>query len=314
VSISNTADGATAHPVRAQGEGPGKPDGSLAEIPPAQRRQAMRSARLLLIIASLAASLCWTARAWAAAEGAEDRPNDANIELNDNMSYWDQGMAPAPDTGTKFESAVITGTVVGSNCWLARGLEGDKYRDSAIACARNGTPLTILTDDGSLVLPIALGADGNAWPDNGKVMPYVEKRVKAYGVTVRRGHERGILIDSVAVISPPKKPRTFETRQIPNSRITGNVVDLACWLKAGNTLTSDPKCVGECATAGDPLVVATKDGRVYYPVSMTMPTTSVGTAKLLDYCAQRVRVYGTAIARGQGRAMIISKVEPYPSK
>jgi hypothetical protein len=274
----------------------------------------MRKARLLLVVATLALPLFWTAAVRAAEESEEDQPNDAEVELNDNMSYWDEGMAPAPDTGTNLESSVITGTVVGSNCWLARGFVGSQYRDSALKCARNGTPLAILTDDGSLVLPILLNADGSARPDNGKVMPYAEQHVRIYGMTVRRGHERGIIVDSIVRVPPPKEPRKFATRETKSVQVTGEVVDLANWLKGGRSLTSDPKRVGEYAAAGDPLVIVTKNGRVYFPAAMTLPASPVGTAELSAYSAQRVRAYGTAIARGNGRAMIISKVVPYQPK
>ncbi len=274
----------------------------------------MRKARLLLVVATLALPLFWVASVWAAEASAEDTPNDAEVELNDNMSYWDEGMAPAPDTGSNLESSVITGTVVSTNCWLARGFVGAQYRDSALQCARNGTPLAILTDDGALVLPILLSADGSARPDNQKMMPYAEQHVRVYGMTVRRGHERGVIVDSIAKVPPPKDPRKFAAKEINNVQLTGEVVDLANWLEGGRSATSDPKRVSEYAAAGDPLVLVTKNGRVYYPATMTMPASPVGTAKLSAYGAQRVRAYGTAVARGQGRGIIIDRVVPYPSK
>jgi hypothetical protein len=274
----------------------------------------MRNARRLLAIATLALPFFWTAAVWAATESEEDRPNDAEVELNDDMSYWGGGIAPAPDTGTNLKSAVITGTVVGSNCWLAHGFVGSEYRDSALECARNGTPLAILTDDGALVLPILLNTDGSARPDNEKMVPYAEQHVKVFGVVTRRGHERGIFVDSVAAAPSPSKPREFAARQLDSAQITGKVVDVASWLSGGLSLTSDQKRVGECAAAGDPLVIVTKKGRVYFPAAMTVPESPVGTAKLSAYCAQRVRVYGTVMARGDGRAILISKVVPYASK
>jgi len=207
----------------------------------------------------------------------------------------------------------VTGTVVGANCWLSRGLEGDKYRDTALICAQNGTPLTIVTDDGSPVYPFTVGTDGSSKPDMERLLPYAEQRVKATGLVVGRGMERGIIIDNVTAVQEPKRPRMFGTKETPNATVEGRVVNLTCWLEKGNAGTADSTCVGLCA-GGDPLVIVTGGGRIYYPVTRTTPTSPVGTAMLSDYCARKVRVTGTVIARGEGRAIIIDRVVASASK
>jgi hypothetical protein len=269
-----------------------------------------------LMIAAALVPLFWAGALRAAEASSQDQPNNVNVERNDGYSYWDEGMAPpAPSPSTALTPGSITGLVVGTNCWLSRGLEGDQYRDSAIACARNGTPLAILTDDGWLVYPFTIGTDGNAKPDLQLLMPYAEQRVTASGLVVGRGMTRGVIIDSVAVAkTAPKRPRTFGVKQVANKTIRGRVVDLGCWLAQGNPGTSDPTCVGVCAAGGDPLVIVGSNGYVYYPVTLTNPSSPVGTAMLSGYCAQEVLATGTIIARGYGRAIVIDKVTARPVK
>ena len=270
----------------------------------------MRNARLLIVIVALVVPLFWTGTLLAAEETVQVN-NDA---INPGDPGPGGGIAPEAETAMTTEGAVITGTVVGTNCWLARGLEGAKYRDSAIACARNGTPLSIATDAGELVYPITVGNGGNYQPDMKTVMSYAEQRVKVTGKLIKRGKERAIVIDEIASAPEPKKVRSFATSETPNAEIVGRVVDLSLWMQKGTKGTDDAKLVGDCAAAGDPLVIVTGNGRIYYPVSKTMPASPVGTEWLSDYCARKVRVTGTTIARGESRAIVISKVGPVASK
>lgn len=258
----------------------------------------------LLFVAALLLPILWTGKAQAA-ENTDQVLEDA---INQGEAGPGGGFGPYVQPATPEEPGRVTGTVVGANCWLSRGLEGDQYRDSAIACARNGTPLAILTDNGWLVYPFTVGTDGSAKPDLQLLMPYAEQRVTATGLVVGRGMTRGIIIDSVTVAKTTSAPRQFRVKQIPNATVEGRVVDLSCWLEKGNSGTSDPSCVGVCAANGDPLVIVASNGWVYYPVAMGMPTTPVGTALLSKYCAQQVRVTGTVIARGNGRAIVLGKI------
>lgn len=264
----------------------------------------MRNMRLLMVLAALLVPLFWTGTLRAAEE-----PTDV-IDLSTNPGDPGPGGGVAPESETTMTTpgTVVTGTIVGTNCWLARGAEGNKYRDSAIACARTGTPLSILTDRGELIYPVTLGNSGNYLPDMQTVMKYAEQRVKVTGTVMRRGQERAIVIDSITSAPEPKSARTFAVKETPGAKVTGRVVDLDCWIAKGSKAATDAKCIGDCATTGDPLVIATRDGRIYYPVTMTMPSSPVGAAWLSKYCGQQVNVTGTVIARGEGRAIAISGV------
>lgn len=269
----------------------------------------MRNTRLLVVIAALVASLFWTGTLWA----AEEPVPTTGDAINPGDPGPGGGITAEVETSTT-DSAIVTGTVVGTNCWLARGLEGSKYRDSAIACARNGTPLAILTDAGSLIYPMTVGTSGNSRPDMAKLTPYAEQRVTVTGKLIKRGREHAIIIDKVASAPEPKSVQTFAVKEIPSTQIVGRVVDLGCWIAKGNAGTADAKCMGDCAASGDPLVIVTKAGRIYYPVTKTMPASPVGKTWLSDYCTREVRVTGTVIDRGEGRAIVIDKVAPLASK
>lgn len=270
----------------------------------------MRNLKPLMVLAALFVPLFWTG----ALRAAEEPTQTIDLATNPGDPGPGGGIAPESETTMTTEGAVVTGTVVGTNCWLARGLEGDKYRDSAVACARYGTPLSILTDAGELIYPIALGNAGNYQPDMQTVMKFAEQRVKVTGKLMRRGGERAIVIDSIESAPEPRKERTFAVKETPGAKVTGRVVDLDCWIAKGNKAATDAKCIGDCAIAGDPLVLVTRGGRVYYPVSLTMPASPVGAARLSKYCGQQVDVSGTVVDRGSARGIMISEVTPIPVK
>ena len=64
-----------------------------------------------------------------------------------------------------------------------------------VACARNGSPLVILTKVGELFLPIS-----NKMPDTGqrqKLMPFLGKYVRASGTVYERKGTHAIMIDEI---------------------------------------------------------------------------------------------------------------------
>ncbi len=68
-------------------------------------------------------------------------------------------------------------------------------RKCAEACAKQGSPLAILTDDGTMYLTIS-----DAMPDaaqNSKLMPFVGKYVQASGITYERNGLHTIAIKEI---------------------------------------------------------------------------------------------------------------------
>ncbi|HTW91357.1 MAG TPA: hypothetical protein VMH22_06570 [bacterium] len=271
----------------------------------------MRKVRLLIVVASLMAPLFWSGTLQASDLSNTNRGNDVNL----GSPGPGGGMAEVTEIpATVTESSVVTGRVVDANCWLSTGVQGESYRDSAIACARNGTPLAILTESGSLVYPLMVDADGNTKPDMDTLAPYAEHYVRVTGRLIQRGKERAIMVSGISAAPEPKKPGTFEVKETPGTEVDGRVVDLGAWIASGNKGTADAKIVQACSVGGDPLVVVTKAGRIYYPVTKTMPSSPVGTSWLSKYCARQVRVTGATIARGEARGIVISSVDQSSSQ
>jgi hypothetical protein len=103
--------------------------------------------------------------------------------------------APGVAAGQK----TITGWVLDSACAFTKGLKKPISADCAVSCAKNGSPLVILQDDGSIYWPIAesMPAEGQ----NQRLMPFAGKRITATGKAYTRGGSNAIVIDKIAEAS-----------------------------------------------------------------------------------------------------------------
>jgi hypothetical protein len=102
-------------------------------------------------------------------------------------------------SGFAAEQKTITGWVLDSACAFTKGLTKPISADCAVSCAKKGSPLVILQDDGSVYWPIAetMPAEGQ----NKRLMPFAGKRVTATGKTYVRGGSNAIVIDKIAQAS-----------------------------------------------------------------------------------------------------------------
>lgn len=101
------------------------------------------------------------------------------------------GIAAAPQ-----KSVTVEGYVLDSACAFTKGLEKPVSRDCALACAKEGSQLVILTKDGSIYWPIdsATPAKGQ----NGKLTEFAGNRVTATGKLYERGGSHAIVIEKLA--------------------------------------------------------------------------------------------------------------------
>jgi hypothetical protein len=93
--------------------------------------------------------------------------------------------------------------------------------------------------------------------------------------------------------------------------VTGEVVDVSCYLAHGEKgMGADHKaCAAHCATAGSPLGILTKDGKLY--VSVLPDDHSAGpNAKLMDHVADQVSAKGLVRSKGGVNGIMITSVEP----
>ncbi len=94
------------------------------------------------------------------------------------------------------EPKTVTGWVLDSACAFTKGLSKPISRDCALACAKAGSPLVILQDDGSIFWPISEAMP--AATQNSRLRAYAGKRVTATGKVYARGGSSAIVLEKVA--------------------------------------------------------------------------------------------------------------------
>ena len=83
--------------------------------------------------------------------------------------------------------------------------------------------------------------------------------------------------------------------------ITGEVVDLACWLSDGKMGPDHAKCAQTCVKGGTPAGIVTESGQVYLVVVHGKDGKSP-----LDHVGERVEVKGHTVERGGMNGIIAS--------
>jgi len=96
----------------------------------------------------------------------------------------------------KSEQKTVTGWVLDSACAFTKGLSKPISRECALACAKNGSPLVILQDDGSIYWPISESTP--AVSQNERLKPFAGKRVTATGKVYTRGGSTAIVLDKIS--------------------------------------------------------------------------------------------------------------------
>jgi hypothetical protein len=97
----------------------------------------------------------------------------------------------------KAKEVSLTGEVVDVSCYLQSGARGEGHKDCAVACAKAGGPLGILTKSGKLYVSV-LPDDHSAGP-NQKLMDYIAENVTVKGVVRTKGGVNGLMITDVAM-------------------------------------------------------------------------------------------------------------------
>lgn len=100
------------------------------------------------------------------------------------------------------KEAAITGEVVDVSCYLHQGAKGEGHKDCAVACAKAGGALGILTADGRLYVS-TLPDDHKAGP-NALLKDHITHTVTAKGMVRSKGGVNGIMIKSVEMAKMEK--------------------------------------------------------------------------------------------------------------
>lgn len=93
-------------------------------------------------------------------------------------------------------SVTVTGWVLDSACAYTKGVDKPIGVACAKECAKNGSPLVILRDDGTIFLPI--DAKSPAASQNPKLMQYAGEKVTVTGKDYMRNGSHAIVIEKIS--------------------------------------------------------------------------------------------------------------------
>jgi hypothetical protein len=101
-------------------------------------------------------------------------------------------LAWSADTG---KSMTVKGYVLDSACAFTKGLKKPISADCATACAKAGSPLVILTDNGTIYWPIADSTPSTG--QNDRLLPFAGQKVTATGKAYERGGSTALVIEKI---------------------------------------------------------------------------------------------------------------------
>ncbi|HEX3436927.1 MAG TPA: hypothetical protein VHT24_09170 [Pseudacidobacterium sp.] len=92
----------------------------------------------------------------------------------------------------------VQGWVLDSACAYTKGLDKPISADCARACAKNGSPLVILRDDGTIFVPI--DDKTPAASQNPRLLPFAGQKVTVLGVDYVRNGSHALVIRTIEPI------------------------------------------------------------------------------------------------------------------
>jgi hypothetical protein len=108
-------------------------------------------------------------------------------------------VAVAADEG---KPLTVNGFVLDSACAFTKNLSKPISADCARACAKGGSPLVILANDGTIYWPIADTTPSTG--QNEKLLPFAGEKVTASGRVFQRGGSRAMVIENIVAASKGK--------------------------------------------------------------------------------------------------------------
>ena len=108
-------------------------------------------------------------------------------------------LAAGSDAG---KSVSVNGYVLDSACAFTKGLKKPISAQCAQACAKAGSPLVILSDNGTIYWPIADTTPSAG--QNEKLLPFAGQRVRASGKVYARGGSTAIVIEKIGAETAQK--------------------------------------------------------------------------------------------------------------
>ena len=96
----------------------------------------------------------------------------------------------------------VKGYVLDSACAFTKNLKKPISAECAVACAKGGSPLVILSDDGTIYWPIADTTPSSG--QNERLLPFAGKKVTASGKVFQRGGSSALVIEKIEPLSDQK--------------------------------------------------------------------------------------------------------------
>src|SRR5580693_9299346 len=108
----------------------------------------------------------------------------------------------------------------------------------------------------------------------------------------------GVVSVLAASDSPQRTSMEGDRANASHATIEGLVRDVACPIQNldGTATNLSLECVRDCVRGGSPLVILTKDGYLYFPISDKMPDTDQ-RQELMPFVGKYVRASGTVFER-----------------
>lgn len=92
-------------------------------------------------------------------------------------------------------SVTVKGYVLDSACAFTKDLSKPISKQCATSCAKVGSPLVILADDGTIYWPIAATTPSSG--QNSKLLPFAADQVIVTGKVYERGGSKAIVIEKI---------------------------------------------------------------------------------------------------------------------
>jgi hypothetical protein len=101
-----------------------------------------------------------------------------------------------PAKAAQASDVTVSGWVLDSACAYTKGLDKPIGVACAKECAKNGSPLVILRDDGTIFLPIDEKTPSSS--QNPKLLPFAGERVTVVGKDYVRNGSHGLVIEKIS--------------------------------------------------------------------------------------------------------------------
>jgi len=96
-------------------------------------------------------------------------------------------------------ATTVKGYVLDSACAFTKGLDKPISSECAVSCAKAGSPLVILAEDGTIYWPIDDSTPATG--QNKKLLPFAGDKVTVTGKVFQRGGSKAIVIEKISALS-----------------------------------------------------------------------------------------------------------------